>query len=587
MNIKIGKGGSGKVNLTKGTNGKLIEKKYIDFFPANFISKVTLSGGGIGNGIYTRNSGGATRFYGPNGNFIEWADPLWRLIVISIFPPDGDSAYMSYDLMTWEEDISSKPPTGITENSIVLIFDPIFYKKDVANTFIKIIATDSDLSYVNGIYSQTVNPKKVYTKPFFVKDDDPNMSIYWDGRNRDPAQRRWHIVDSSSRNGMQDLWDKTSFDPDIHETPADVDWANPEGGQALGIYQPPVISHYTDNILTKHYELDPAFLEQIRYYQVNGIVPTTIQVNQRIIGAPFNTRKIEINNNTLSYIKASDNNDVENGKLNTFYGNRATNPPVDNKYSLLHLNANVVSSKSTLNIFIRLQRPIQHKNPNNGYIVREKRGVFCSYTSFNIGYRSPYYNIPGRPSYKGVFDNFSFVFTFGERGYSDIFLRPISFNLMTDYKFKFGEMYMLSICCDDGNLSIFINGELQTVALVPFNPLVNPSASRSISRRKTLYKNRRDQMPLAPGFYMKNGTIYPHTGTTFYAKDGYGLTYLNFGKSAVAQGRTKLGQNKTWNTKKRSRYLNNLDIGVINAYNIVLSESDIKTIYENFRYRYI
>jgi hypothetical protein len=466
-------------------------------------------------------------------------------------------------------------------SNLTFLFDSIFYKKDIANTFNKIIATGSALSYVNGIYSQTVNPKKVYTKPFFVKDDDPNMSIYWDNRNMDPSQRRWHIFDSSSRNSMQDLWDKTSFSVNIHETPADVDWASPEGGQALGIYQPPVINYYNDNILPIHYELDPAFLEQIRYYQVNGIVPTTIQANQRIIGAPFNTRKIEINNNTLSYIKASDNSDVENRKSNEYYGNRTTEPPIDNKYSLLHLNANVVSSKSTLNIFVRLQRPIQHKNPNSGYIVREKRGVFCSHRSFNIGYRSPYYNIPGRPSYKGVFDNFSFVFTFGGIGYSDIFLRPISFNLMTDYKFKFGEMYMLSICCDNGNLSIFINGELQTVALVPFNPLVNPSAYRGGS--KNLYKNRRDQMPLAPGFYMKNGTIYPHTSTTFYAEDGYGLTYLNFGKSSLAQGRTK----QTWNAKKRSRYLNNLDIGVINAYNIVLSEPDIKTIYENFRYRYI
>jgi hypothetical protein len=502
MNIKIGKGGSGKINSTKGGSGELIERKYIDLLPS---------------------------------------------------------------------------PSNLT-----FLFDSIFYKKDVANTFNKIIATGSDLSYVNGIYSQTVNPKKVYTKPFFVKDDDSNMSIYWDNTNMDPSQHRWHIFDLSSRNSMQDLWDQTGSSVNIHETPADVDWASPEGGQALGVYQPPVINYYNDNILPGHYELDPAFLEQIRYYQINGIVPTTIQANQRIFGAPFNTRKIEINNNTLSYIKASDNSDVENGKSNTYYNGMGSNPPIDNKYSLLHLNANVVSSESTLNIFIRLQRPIQHKNPNSGgYIVREKRGVFCSYTSFNIGYRSPYYNIPGQPSYKGVFDNFSFVFTFGDRGYSGIFLRPISFNLMTDYKFKFGEMYMLSICCDNGNISIFINGELQTVALVPFNPLVNPSAYEGGS--KNLYKNRRDQMPLAPGFYMKNGTIYPNTGTTFYAEDGYGLTYLNFGKSSLAQGRTK----QTWNAKKRSRYLNNLDIGVINAYNIVLSESDIKTIYENFRYRYI
>ena len=86
MNIKIGKGGSGKINSTKGGSGKLIERKYIDLLPS---------------------------------------------------------------------------PSNLT-----FLFDSIFYKKDIANTFNKIIATGSALSYVNGIYSQTVNPKKIYTKPF-------------------------------------------------------------------------------------------------------------------------------------------------------------------------------------------------------------------------------------------------------------------------------------------------------------------------------------------------------------------------------------------------------------------------------------
>ena len=41
---------------------------------------------------------------------------------------------------------------------------------------------------------------------------------------------------------------------------------------------------------------------------------------QHIVGAAFNTRKAEIKNNTFSYIKYSDNTDVEQKKLNRWYG---------------------------------------------------------------------------------------------------------------------------------------------------------------------------------------------------------------------------------------------------------------------------
>jgi hypothetical protein len=234
--------------------------------------------------------------------------------------------------------------------------------------------------------------------------------------------------------------------------------------------------------------------------------------------------------------------------------------------------------KSTLNMFIRLQRPVSHKNPNTGYIVREKRGIFCTsfdttYGSpFSIGYKSPYYNITGRPSYKSVFNNFSFVFSFGHVPYDNEFNRPISRNLMTDYKFNFGQMYMLTIISNNNLLSIYIDGELQIVAIVPFNPLVNPTPT--IDKIKNQYADRRDSMPVGPGFYKKNGTIYGSTdaecpaGTLMQSID-----FLIFGKSALSHG------NRGTGAKKRRRYLNNLDIGVIImltlAFNIVIPIMDM------------
>lgn len=686
MNIKITKGGSGKVNSTKSGSGKLIEKKYIDLFPLNDeIGTILLQGGTYGNGIYTRSfiskilisdssdlpningyyersSGGTTKFIGPARNDgygppsyslypeIWWSSAGGYWVLSSLGEIDGEAAFISSDLINWQSSAStwdgkaqirevyfiknsdqritqtfflgtSSPenfslvsfdssyfdindpiylsmdkgvtwtnegsiedvgdlPTGSTAKALNYVFDPIFYKKDIANSVDKIIATDSELSYVNGIYSRTANPKKVNGEFYYIKDDDSTMSIAWDGISR------WQIIDATLRNGMEVLW----------TSPQLYDWGLVDGGEAFGQYQQPIITYYKNNIIT-YKEIDPSYLEKVRSYTVDGItIPGDIPLIQNIINAPFNTRKVEIKNNALSYIKYNDDSDVltKNFKRYIRDYNAGLYPEFfikDNKKPLLQIikndNCGFISTyvsgaagrrDSTLNIFIRLQRPSEHKR--GSFKVRHKRSTFCAGGGIKIGYRSPYYYIPGRPNYKGNFNNFSFVFSFPGTFRSAIFNRPSSFNLMTDYKYNFGEMYMLTMRIENEKISIFINGELQTVAFVPFNPLrktgygyidpLDPSP-----QLKRSYFQRLRQMPLGPGFYKKDGTVYPYLDQE-YQTEGFFISKLDFGPSKFSPIKPIHG-----NT------LNNLDIGVINSYNIALSQSDIKNIYENFRYRYI
>jgi hypothetical protein len=673
MNIKIGKGGSGKINSTKSGGGKLNEKKYIDLLPPTFISKVTLSGGTYSNGIYTRNSGGTTTFDGPDGKTIIWNGlDRWRA-----YDPDyvggNDPTFESFDLITWiQAEAPGNLPIGVTENSLTFLFDPVFYKSQIQNERYKILLQGCSLDYVNGIYSLSLDVGLYNGRGYYIKDDDQAMVIYYEAGN-------WYIYDEDERD-YTSLFYKIEGGGNTTTRPFVLDWSTPDGGDAYDDGQtPPAMGEYLNQQYKNGGRLDPAFLEQIRDYQIDNTVPNQ-GLNplspQHIAGAAFNTKKGQIKNNTFSYIKYSDNSDVEAKKLNKWYGSiYSTNPPVDSKWPLLKINRNDSQNIfsigggvfSTLNMFVRLQRPVSHKNPDNGYIVREKRGIFCTSrsqnnTPFSIGYRSPYYNIVGRPSYKSVFNNFSFVFSFGHFGYSETFNRPISFNLMTDYKFNFGEMYMLTIRSNDTYIEIYINGELQSIALAPSNPLVNPSYyaqfdellidggdygngyytrvaggtttfdgpdgkyiewagsfwylwdpadpeysngvpsygssdlitwfvegainppngtfTRKIQYRK-LYKDRRDEIPLGPGFYKKDGTIYPHTNTQFYFNNTFNFNYLIFGKSALSHGI------RLFNSKKKRRYLNNLDIGVINSYSTALSQTEISQIYNNFRYRYI
>lgn len=697
MNIKIGKGGSGKINSTKGGSGKVNEKKYIDLLPSNFISKVTLSGGDYSNGTYTRSSGGATTFDGPDGKTIVLYGTVWNTFDPS-FNGGVDPTYASLDLINWNEENASGVPTGVTENALSFLFDPVFYKNQIENERYKILLQGCSLPYVNGIYSLSLSMGLLDGAGYYLKDDD-DIAIYYESTNG-----RWVIEDLNYRDYVGFLFYKIGGASSTTR-PFDFDWSTPDGGEAYDDGQtPPTMSEYLNLQYRNAGRLDPAFLEQIRDYQIDNAIPNASVTNnlnpsciQHIIGAAFNTRKAEIKNNTFSYIKYSDNTDVEQKKLNRWYETISktqsiymVNPPKDSKYPLLKVRRNdsqpifeIGTGKNyTLNMFIKLQRPIQHFRPGTSYLVREKRGIFCTaytaneYRPFSIGYRSPYYNITGRPSYKSVFNNFSFVFSFGNVGYDATFDRPISRNLMTDYKFNFGEMYMLTISSYDNYIAIYINGELQEVAIVPFNPLVNPShrvespyeitlsdgsynngtysvgfggqtlvgpdgkyieletplstsgpydsenmysydpahpdfpniiyvssdggvswfdngtssnpgtppngVINSKLQLKKLYKTRRDEMPLGPGFYKKDGTIYAPRDTESIFGGGLSINELIFGKSALAYG----SRNYPNNRKKR-RYLNNLDIGVITSHSAALSQSDISQIYNNFRYRYI
>jgi hypothetical protein len=646
--------------------GKLNEKKYIDLLPPTFISKVTLSGGTYSNGIYTRNSGGTTTFDGPDGKTILWTGSLWYAYD-PLYTGGEDPTYSSFNLITWLEEGDSTVPTSVLENSLTFLFDPVFYKSQIQNERYKILLQGCSLDYVNGIYSLSLDVGLFNGRGYYIKDDDQAMVIYYE----DYDVGKWHIYDEDERD-YTSLFYKIEGGGNTITRPFWLDWSTPDGGDAYDDGQtPPAMSEYLNQQYRFGARLDPAFLEQIRDYQINNTVPNQ-GVNplspQHIVGAAFNTKKGEIKNNTFSYIKYSDNSDVEEKKLNKWYGsisntqsNYSINPPVDSKWPLLKINRNDsqnifsigVGVFSTLNMFVRLQRPVQHKNPNNGYIVREKRGIFCTSKFDN-------------PSYNSVFNNFSFVFSFGHNGYSGIFNRPVSFNLMTDYKFNFGEMYMLTIRSNDTYIEIYVNGELQTIALIPFNPLINPSyggrgedsieltgggygngvytrtsggtttwygpdekyiewnggslwflydpafspsspayysedlnypitwyeendpdpptenyINNTIKYRR-LYKTRRDEMPLGPGFYKKDGTVYSYTNTEYAIQINGFFSSLIFGKSALAYGaRTYM------NSKKKRRYLNNLDIGVISSYNTALSQTEISQIYNNFRYRYI
>jgi hypothetical protein len=519
MNIKIGKGGSGKINSTKGGSGKLIEKKYIDLLPS---------------------------------------------------------------------------PSNLT-----FLFDPIFYKKEIQNERCKVLVSDCSLSYVNGIYSQTVNPSLVNNRPAFTKDDDADMQIFEDGAGA------WVMRDSNQRNNYYDLFIKNNDCSNSTDCRPDyVNWNAPDGGDAVGNETPPTITLYFNSITDGGADLDPVYLEELRNYQLDGIIPTfpNLNVRQKIPGSSFNSRKAEFANNTYRYIKYDNNNDVEHlkgyGKLvyTTVAGGvsaaKGKNLQDLNK-PLLTLRKNnstsfITTADFTFNTFVKLQRPIAHTSPTN-YLVREKRGLFARLyggipqRDIHIGYRSPYYNINGDNTYKLKFEPFSFVFSLGQ-GWTSQFGFG-NFTLMTDYKYKFGEMYMLSITKQSGEYKIYINGELETTAMLRFNPCYIPQKDHSNPTRQTL-SARLDQTPLAPGFLKKNGLVYPTTATSWTPENvGTNYNFLFFGQSRRGGAYKNDGFKKI--SFKRKRFLNNLDIGVTNSYNVALSQTQILQMYNNFRYRYL
>lgn len=302
-------------------------------------------------------------------------------------------------------------------SNLTFLFDPIFYKSEIQNERHQILVQGCSLSYVNGIYSQTVNPSLINNRPYYFKEDE-SIEIYYDEPN-------WVINDLLERD-YTSLFYTVSINSVSYERPHQVDWSNSNGGDAYQAQEtPPTITEYL-NLTEGKADLDPAYLEELRNYKIENIIPSFpfLEVRQYIPGTSFNTRKTELKNNMLSYLKDPNDDDVEPRNFRKNYGSvyYAETPPKDNKKSFLILRKNdnstlYTSNNSTLNFFIRLQRPVSHKNPNSGYIVREKRGTFLtSYVNqdrhISFGYRSPYYNIDGDNTYRLKFEPFSFVFSF-------------------------------------------------------------------------------------------------------------------------------------------------------------------------------
>ena len=351
---------------------------------------------------------------------------------------------------------------------------------------------------------------------------------------------------------------------------------------------------------------DPWYLKEFRDYNISNVVPSKPLSPQWIQGAGTGTSKAQIINNTLSYIKDPNNNDLEPRRNRKNYqsisktlAEQSITRPVENKKPFLILsrdnNAGVYSygnaTQSTLNIFVRLQRPLAHKSTNTSGIIREKKGIFCTYgvsvnKGFSIGYRSPHHYINGDRTYKLKFEPFSFVFSLGN-GFSGYYNRPCCQTLMTDFKFKFGEMYMLTVVKNiSGDVLIYINGELQSVANVPFNPLRRSTSTGGGSRTNQV---RKLESPIGPNFIMFDGSTYPNVNSTTSLEASLNLNQANtfiFGKSNLNSFPSNKGVGITRTTKKRKRFLNNIDLGVINTYNIALSQAQISQFYENFRYRY-
>jgi len=338
---------------------------------------------------------------------------------------------------------------------------------------------------------------------------------------------------------------------------------------------------------------DPFYLSHsIRDYQYNNIVPQLSNVDalQYIKGKPLGTKKSGFKNNVFSWIKdISSDNDLENGRNDKSIGGGMAYE--DLRVPLLTLtkpgNTDLFSNSttSTFIFFIRLQNPITHKNPNNPeFLVREKRGFFTKIGNLEIGYRSPYYNIVGEPSYKSVFNNFSFVFNFGSGSYIEIH----NSTFMTDFKFNFNQMYCIAIVKNNFEMKFYINGELQNMAYLKFNPLTNNPHCGLGGRPRRLFRSRKSDAPVGPGFKKTDGSVYNPTNIG-------GLTPIStnhsincaFGGSNIIHGKSNLSRySHNFGVKRSKRYLNNLDIGVNIAYSIALSQSQINQIYENFRSRY-
>jgi len=373
--------------------------------------------------------------------------------------------------------------------------------------------------------------------------------------------------------------------------------------------------HNYNAYLNKIFNKYPSIIPATNYVFSRG------QISNKGIDPNNLIRKAIFNNFFFSYEKYSDNSDIGVGTRNDFglsksYGTK------ERKEALLRLSdpagggANTfnlfqINTSKTFSCFIKLKGPVQHRSTavnNQHKIIREKKGIFLNTGQFAVGYRSPHYTRTGNINgYKFKFEPFSFVFSIQDDQKNHSF--------MTDFKYKFNETYHLSITVECGSemtglhggvttyyyipttIKVYINGEQQTTAYMVFNPLINGNG-KSDAPHSTSKKGRILVSPIQPGFYQTNGNIYSptsnshiinckiHSGGTKGGSFGWSNLYL--GKSNIAGGGTRYtpGSGTMQTSANIKRYLNNIDIGVIQVYNSALSQTDIKKIYDIFGPRY-
>jgi hypothetical protein len=361
-----------------------------------------------------------------------------------------------------------------------------------------------------------------------------------------------------------------------------------------------------------------AYLNKI-FQKYPSIIPVSNYVFSR--GRIFNKpndpdnliRKANFNNFFFSYDKYTNNSDTFISNKSNFNrkANWSANGIIERKKTLLQLNdpsANTFrilqeNTSKTFSCFVKLKAPVQHKSAATSHqykIIREKKGIFLNTKEFSIGYRSPYYTRTGNVNaYKYKFEPFSFVFGIICQGRHHTF--------MTDFKYKFNETYNLAITVECGSINpsnhylgtlkvkVYVNGEQQTCAYLPFNPLIGGNGNSSSNPKYTQsIKEKKLASPIQPNFYKFDGTIYSPTANEFnlYTKlagpHTGDSTYILIGRSNFPSGRPygDGGPLSVACKKMVKRYLNNIDVGVIQIYNTALSQIDIKKISDTFGPRY-
>jgi hypothetical protein len=399
---------------------------------------------------------------------------------------------------------------------------------------------------------------------------------------------------------------------------------SPQNQNLIYLFDPVYYNGYKSLPAGETYRIPTPYLNKI-FAKYPSIIPASNYVYSlgRILNKDDDLnnlqRKAIFNNFFFSYEKYSDNSDIGVGVKSNFYASRDYGTK-ERRRALLRLSdpaggaGNIFNlfrenNSKTFSCFIKLKGPVQHRSRNGYKIIREKKGIFLNTGQFSVGYRSPHYTRIGNVNgYKFQFEPFSFVFSIQDDYKNHSF--------MTDFKYKFNETYHLSITVECGSevtatdgiytwyyipttVKVYINGEQQTTAYMAFNPLIkgNGQLTDRHSRKKAI---RTENSPIQPGFYSTNGTIYSPISNSHIincklhggGKKGgmFGWNNLYLGKSNIAGGGALYNATGVFPSNQTNanikRYLNNIDVGVIQVYNAALSQTDIKNIYDTFGPRY-